>query len=209
METTVHYCVLSWASWRSTFLHSITVSYILIDLPLVHLWWGNGQKSCRVTPFISPLKLCFPLCQYSVYSYSVLLASLITQMLLMTNSLSWLMAGEGWRGEQQMVSSLEHYHPNHLWNFFHALGIIVKVISFTAFFKPKCCIFLFSPICGDRGYLRKCNMCSVHKVLWLNTLHEEHVQLPWWNYRISAKCVRGISSETYEASLMLVLINQI
>jgi hypothetical protein len=69
--------------------------------------------------------------------------------------------------------------------------------------------FLFSPIFGDRGYLRKCNMCSVHEVLGLNALHEEHVHLPYMNYRISAKCVMRISSETYEASLILVLINQI
>jgi len=97
----------------------------------------------------------------------------------MTNSLGWLMAGEGWRGEQQMVKSLKHYHPNHLWNFFHALGIIAKVISFTAVFNQNVAFFcLFSPICGDRGYLKKCNMFFVHKVLGLNALHEEHVRLP-------------------------------
>lgn len=136
------------------------------------------MKSRRLTPSTSPLKLCFLLCQYSVYSFSVLLASLITQMLLMTDSLGWLMAVEGWRGEQQMVRSLEHYHPNDLWNFFHALGVIARVISFIAVFNQNVAFFLFSPICGDGGCLRKCNMCSVHKVLGLNALHEEHVHHP-------------------------------
>jgi hypothetical protein len=52
-------------------------------------------------------------------------------------------------------------------------------------------------------------MCSVHKVLGLNALYEEHVHLPYRNYRISDKCVMRISSETYEASLIFILINQI
>jgi len=59
------------------------------------------------------------------------------------------MAGEGWRGEQQMVRSLEHYHPNHLWNFFHALGIIAKVISFTAVFNQNVAFFVFSHMWGQ------------------------------------------------------------
>jgi hypothetical protein len=76
-----------------------------------------------------------------------------------------------------MVRSLEHYHPNHLWNFFHALSIISIVISFTAVFNQNVAFFVF-PICGDMGYVWKCNMCAVHRVLGLNALHENHVHLP-------------------------------
>jgi len=57
----------------------------------------------------------------------------------------------GWgrlEGRTAMVRILEHYHPNLLWNFFHALGIIAKVISFTAFFNQNVAFFCVLPYVG-------------------------------------------------------------